>query len=288
MQSQWPTLALYWYAPQDSRRPSPIPSSAVLSASISLRCPPGSSSPDGCSRWPCWLPFLPCSFWLRLAAGARWRAAFRLRLPCLGAAFPLLPDFCCSRLRFASISAASSCSLSRTPSSTGVTYTDAHVTLIGMLFISVALAMGAVIVFAGSRAQPARPLADRLRSLPRPSVLSWPAIAGWYVSNFIVKPNQLDRERPYIADNIAMTRQAYGLDRFAQQRVPRGNHRRRCRSGEQPGHARKHPPVGRGMRSRTRCARCRRFAPITIFPASTSTAIRSTARCARSCLRSAS
>ena len=45
-------------------------------------------------------------------------------------------------------------------------------------------------------------------------------LAGWYVSTFIVKPNQLDRERPYIADNIAMTRQAYGLDRFAQREFP--------------------------------------------------------------------
>jgi uncharacterized membrane protein (UPF0182 family) len=35
-----------------------------------------------------------------------------------------------------------------------------------------------------------------------------------------VKPNQLDRERPYIADNIAMTRQAYGLDRFSQREFP--------------------------------------------------------------------
>ncbi len=45
-------------------------------------------------------------------------------------------------------------------------------------------------------------------------------VAGWYVSTFIVKPNQLDRERPYIADNIALTRQAYGLDRFAQREFP--------------------------------------------------------------------
>ena len=45
-------------------------------------------------------------------------------------------------------------------------------------------------------------------------------VAGWYVSTFIVNPNRLDRERPYIADNIAFTRQAYGLDRFAQREFP--------------------------------------------------------------------
>jgi uncharacterized membrane protein (UPF0182 family) len=36
----------------------------------------------------------------------------------------------------------------------------------------------------------------------------------------MVKPNKLDKERPYIADNIAMTRHAYGLDSFAQREFP--------------------------------------------------------------------
>ncbi len=45
-------------------------------------------------------------------------------------------------------------------------------------------------------------------------------LAGWYVDTFLVKPNQLVREEPYIASNIALTRQAYGLDRFTQQEFP--------------------------------------------------------------------
>ena len=40
------------------------------------------------------------------------------------------------------------------------------------------------------------------------------------MTTFLVRPNQLDRERPYIEDNIAMTRQAYGLDRFTQFEFP--------------------------------------------------------------------
>ena len=40
------------------------------------------------------------------------------------------------------------------------------------------------------------------------------------MSSFIVKPNELVRERPYIANNILMTRQAYGLDRFSQREFP--------------------------------------------------------------------
>ncbi len=70
MQSQWPTLALYWYAPQPPPV-SPTPSSAARLASISSLCPHGSSSPDGCLRSPCWCAFLPCCFSSLPAAGAR-------------------------------------------------------------------------------------------------------------------------------------------------------------------------------------------------------------------------
>jgi hypothetical protein len=40
------------------------------------------------------------------------------------------------------------------------------------------------------------------------------AVVGWYVSSFVVQPNQLVRERPFIAHNIEMTRRAYALDRI--------------------------------------------------------------------------
>src|ERR1700692_4497592 len=45
-------------------------------------------------------------------------------------------------------------------------------------------------------------------------------LIAWYVGNFIVKPNELVRERPFIAYNIDLTRQAYGLDRVAQREFP--------------------------------------------------------------------
>jgi hypothetical protein len=43
---------------------------------------------------------------------------------------------------------------------------------------------------------------------------------GAYVESFIVKPNELVREQPYITHNIEFTRQAYGLNRFAQRAFP--------------------------------------------------------------------
>ncbi len=101
----------------------------------------------------------------------------------------------------------------------GVSYTDAHVTLTGLLVVSVALVLGAVIAAAGGMFAPrGRWLVGAIV----PAVVCYAAITvvGWYVSNFVVKPNELVREEPYIAHNIEMTRQAYGLNRFVQSEFP--------------------------------------------------------------------
>ena len=101
----------------------------------------------------------------------------------------------------------------------GVTYADAHVTLPGMLCISIALALGAAIAFAGGALGPrARWLVAAI--VPAAVCYVGTGIAGWYVSTFVVAPNRLNRERTYIADNIDRTRQAYGLDHFDQREFP--------------------------------------------------------------------
>src|SRR5204863_3567933 len=46
------------------------------------------------------------------------------------------------------------------------------------------------------------------------------AVLGAYVNGFIVKPNELVRETPYITHNIEMTRQAFGLHRIVQHAFP--------------------------------------------------------------------
>jgi len=95
----------------------------------------------------------------------------------------------------------------------GVTYTDAHVTLSGTLVVCAALVVGAVI--AGLVAVIA-PRSRWLLAIPVPAIVCYLVVAAvrWYVSDFIVAPNQLVRERPYIAHNIEMTRRAYALDRI--------------------------------------------------------------------------
>jgi hypothetical protein len=101
----------------------------------------------------------------------------------------------------------------------GINFTDAHVTLAGLLIVCAALVFGAGIALLnamrGTRAK-------LLIASVIPAVLCYLVlgIVGWYVSNFIVKPNELVRETPYIANNIKFTQQAYGLDQFQQREFP--------------------------------------------------------------------
>ncbi len=101
----------------------------------------------------------------------------------------------------------------------GVTYTDAHVTLTGMLIVCAALLVGAVIAAVNAVSmQRGRWLVAAI--VPAAVCYFGVQIVGWYVSSFIVKPNELVREQPYIAHNIELTRQAYGLDRVLQREFP--------------------------------------------------------------------
>ena len=101
----------------------------------------------------------------------------------------------------------------------GVTYTDAHVILPGLLVVCVALLLGAGIAAANAV------LAQRgfwlaVSVVPAAVCYLILQVSGWYVSSFIVKPNELVRERSYIANNIKLTREAYALDRVSRHEFP--------------------------------------------------------------------
>jgi uncharacterized membrane protein (UPF0182 family) len=101
----------------------------------------------------------------------------------------------------------------------GVTYTDAHVMLPGLLVICAALVFGAgIAAFNAVSARRGRWLAVAIV----PAIVCFVVLqgCGWYVSSFIVKPNELVREQPYIVHNIKMTRQAYDLDRVSRHEFP--------------------------------------------------------------------
>jgi uncharacterized membrane protein (UPF0182 family) len=101
----------------------------------------------------------------------------------------------------------------------GVNYTDAHVSIEGMTVVCFALLLGAAIAIANGLR---RPRATWLVAAIVPAVVCYFgfSLVGWYVANFVVKPNELVREQPYIAHNIEMTRKAFGLDKFDQKEFP--------------------------------------------------------------------
>jgi uncharacterized membrane protein (UPF0182 family) len=101
----------------------------------------------------------------------------------------------------------------------GINYTDAHVMIHGLLIVCIALVLGAVIL-AINAARNAR--GTWIVAAAAPAVLIYIVLTliGWYVGTFVVKPNELVREEPFIAHNIELTRQAYGLDRFSQSEFP--------------------------------------------------------------------
>jgi len=217
MEAQWPTLALYWDAPHTATLADPIfnrPLGFYLFTLPALQMMAG---------WLLTLAVLVCvlSVLFLIAAGGGRALGGRLgsvnSLPWRGVS--IAAGFLLFALAIREYVGRFDLLFEEHTIFDGVTYTDAHITLIGMLFISIALALGAVIAFAAGAIQPR---ARWLLAAVAPAVACFvvAGVAGWYVDTFIVKPNQLDKERPYIANNIAGTRQAYGLDSFAQQEFP--------------------------------------------------------------------
>ncbi len=101
----------------------------------------------------------------------------------------------------------------------GVNYTEAHILLPGRLIVCAALVLGAMLAALNAvRASSGAWIAGSVA----PAVVCYLLlnVAGWYTGTFIVKPNQLVREEPYIGHNLQLTRQAYGLDRFHQSEFP--------------------------------------------------------------------
>lgn len=105
----------------------------------------------------------------------------------------------------------------------GAGYTDIHAQLPALRILAVlALAAAAGAVAAGLRRN-LRPLYLGLAGLLVGSLAlgsMWPAL----MQRFVVEPNELARERPYLARTIEFTRRAFGLDRIQTREHP-GNPR---------------------------------------------------------------
>jgi uncharacterized membrane protein (UPF0182 family) len=218
MMSSWTTLSLFWHAPHDLAAPDPIfgnPLSfylfilptwqlisgwllsltviacaiAGLFALATARAPNVVERGFGAAKTRLWRGLLACVALLLLVLALReYLGRFEL----------LYQD----QTIFA-----------------GITFTDAHVTLAGKLVICIAMLVGAGIAVVGALTTPT-PRWVLASIVPAVVCLVLVGLIGWYVNNFVVKPNQLVRERPYIEHNIEMTRRAYALDRIEPHAFP--------------------------------------------------------------------
>jgi uncharacterized membrane protein (UPF0182 family) len=217
MMEQWPTLARYWYAPRAAGIVDPILGKPL---SFYLFTLPAWQLIAG---WLMVLGVIACAmavFFLLITGGTRaldrslghhiplpWRgfsitSAFLLLVIALQVYLGRFERLFDDHTIFG-----------------GATYTDAHVTLTGLLVVCAALVVGAgIAVFNAVSVPRVRWLVAAV--IPAAVCYFVVQIFGWYVTSFIVKPNELVRERPYIAHNIELTRQAYGLNQVVQREFP--------------------------------------------------------------------
>jgi uncharacterized protein len=98
----------------------------------------------------------------------------------------------------------------------GASYTDIHVEL-PCLWLMVGISLfAAVVAWANVRARTYRFLVAAFVVVGAGSVLLSGVVPGLF-RYFFVKPSELQLEKPYIERNIALTRQAYNLDRISAQ-----------------------------------------------------------------------
>jgi len=94
----------------------------------------------------------------------------------------------------------------------GVTYTEAHYVLPALLFVCFALIVSAVISFLNAFSLRRVSLLLVTLGLPVAVYIVGVVLVPAYVQSFIVKPNELDRETPFIEQNIEWTRRGFSLE----------------------------------------------------------------------------
>lgn len=223
MSAQWRTFALYWNSSMDSlggaatvaAAPDPIFSRPLAFYLFAL---PAWELASGWLMTLAVVAFVAALAYAVLSGGTRvLEGRRRLASTPDGALRGVCVTFGFVLLAFAIRIYLSRFSLVYTDHSlfSGVSYTDAHVTINGMAVVALLTVVGAVIAWIGAVI---RPHVTTLIAAVAPAVLCYLIVnvAGWYVSSFIVGPNQLVRESPYIGHNIELTRRAYALDRIEQ------------------------------------------------------------------------
>lgn len=98
----------------------------------------------------------------------------------------------------------------------GVTFVEANYLLPALFFVAIALVVAAGISLLNAFTKKSLRLLLVALALPVVVYVVGVILVPAYVTSFIVKPNELGRETPYIEHNIMATRQAFGLDQIEQ------------------------------------------------------------------------
>jgi uncharacterized membrane protein (UPF0182 family) len=102
----------------------------------------------------------------------------------------------------------------------GVTYTEANYLLPGLTIVSIACVLAAVILLANAFTKKGGRLIVVALGLPILVYIVAAAIVPAYVQSFVVKPNELGRETPYIEHNIAGTRLGFNIEQVTVRDYP--------------------------------------------------------------------
>ena len=94
----------------------------------------------------------------------------------------------------------------------GVTFSEAHYLLPALQLVAIALLVGCRDCFAQRLHETRLELMLFGLALPLAVFVVGVLLVPAYVTSFIVKPNELGRETPYIEQNITWTRRAFGLE----------------------------------------------------------------------------
>jgi len=188
MQAQWTTLALYWYAPATATSPADPIFGRPLGFYL-FTLPAWELIAGWLLTLAVMISVLAVLF-LVAAGGGRLRGGhFESSSSSIWRGVSIAASFLLLTLAIREYVGRFDLLFDQHAIFSGVSYTDAHVTLIGMLFISVALAIGAVIAFACGLF---RPRVRWILAAILPAAACWilTGVAGWYMSTFIVNPNR--------------------------------------------------------------------------------------------------
>jgi uncharacterized membrane protein (UPF0182 family) len=215
MKTEWPRFALYWFQPQASTGPADPIFGHPLSFYL-FTLPVW----QNLSGWLLMLAVLMCAsgvFLVLISTGSRISSAgFDRSTPLPWRTFSIAVAFLLLVIAMRVYLGRIELLLQDHTVFGGVTYTDAHVILRGMLIVCCALIIGAGISALNWVARP------RLRWLvvaPIPAVICYSLFVAAVRLQLYRQASKL-REQPYLAHNTDFTRQAYGLDRIAQHEFP--------------------------------------------------------------------